>query len=396
MGSLNRAIPVVLLVLSLSFSVCIGRTKGEGRGKNIRDLFFNPRVGPEEIKKAVILPIRSNDSQRKYASAITDWLTQGFRETQKYDLSVTRELTKLIEEWGMDLEEIHHYTRALEIGKSVGADGVITSSLAQYGIMGERARFGINLRMTRIPEGDTVWSTSCSASGNASEMERIAHEGIESIIQALVSQWQSNQATVAWGMNLEPLQTSGGYRHIAITVPQYRESEIKAYIIERSTSKSGPFKEIKQLSVKKRGSLVFKDGDVKVDRSYFYRYRAVAKSRFTSPFSDVIEAGLAVVPVPPEGLMATGDKIRQIRLDWEKSADRDVSGYRIYRSRSPDRDYKLIVTVKRRNTTRYIDKGDDKNPLGDGVQYFYRIAAFYPSGKESQKSEATSATTPPE
>jgi len=91
--------------------------------------------------------------------------------------------------------------------------------------------------------------------------------------------------------------------------------------------------------------------------------------------------------------LATRDKVREIRLTWDKSPDREVAGYRIYRSQYPDRDYRPIGIVKSRNTTRYLDKGDAKNPLGDAVQYFYRITAYYPSKKESQKSEAASATT---
>lgn len=390
---LYRIMPLIPLILFLSLSISLGQIERDPKEKNIKSLFFNPKVGVEEIKKVVVLPIHSEREGLKHAPMITDLLVASLRMVQKYDILPANKFKALVEERGMDWAKIHHYTQALEIGKSLGIDGVIMGSLSDYGRMGERAQFGLNLRMIRIPEGDTVWSMSCSTRGKLREMENIAREGIESIIRTLIHRWQSEEDTIAWGIKLQPLEASGEYHHINLRVPEYTKTEIKEYIVSRSTSESGPYKEIKRLSMKRRASLTFKDGGVQEDRTYFYRYRALTEKGFISPFSEASEASLDIVPATPTGLLAIGEKIREISLTWEKNSNREVAGYKIYRSQYPDRDYRLVASVKDRDKTQYIDKGSSENPLGDGIQYFYRITAYYPSGKESKISRTASATT---
>ena len=393
MGLLNRLVPLTPLIFFLSFSISFGQIERDPKEKDIKNLFFNPRVGSAEIKKVVVLPIDSEGEGLKHVSRITDLLLANLRMVGKYDILPAQDLKDLVEKRGVDWTKIHHYTQALEIGKSLGVGGVIMGSLSEYGRMGERAHFGLNLRMIRIPEGDTVWSMSCSTRGKRREMEKIAREGIESIIRTLILRWQSEEDIIAWGIKLQPLEASGEYRHITLRVPEYPDTEIKEYIVSRSTSESGPYKEIKRLSMKRRASLTFKDDSVQADLTYFYRYRALTEKGFISPFSEAIEASLSIVPATPTGLLASGEKIREISLTWEKSPDREVAGYKIYRSQYPDRDYKLVASVKNTDKTQYVDKGSSENPLGDAIQYFYRITAYYPSGKESKISKTASATT---
>jgi len=390
---LHRILPLIPLILFLSLSISFGQIERDPKEKNIKSLFFNPRVGSAEIKKILVLPIHSEGEGLKHAPMITDLLVASLRMVQKYDILPAHKLKALVEARGMDWAKIHHYTQALEIGKSLGIDGVIMGSLSDYGRMGERAQFGLNLRMIRIPEGDTVWSMSCSTRGKLREIENIAREGIESIIRTLIHRWQSEEDTIAWGIKLQPLEALGEYHHITLRIPEYTETEIKEYIVSRSTSESGPYKEIKRLSMKRRASLTFKDSGIHADWTYFYRYRALTEKGFISPFSEASKASLDIVPAIPTGLLAIGEKIREISLTWEKNSNREVAGYKIYRSQYPDRDYRLVASVKDRDKTQYIDKGSPENPLGDGIQYFYRITAYYPSGKESKISRTSSATT---
>jgi hypothetical protein len=294
--------PLIPVILSFSFSLSLGQVERDPREKDIKNLFFNPKVGSEEIKRVVVLPINSGGEGLKSSPRITDLLVRKLRAVGKYDILRAQDLKGLVEGRDMDWGKTHHYTQALEIGKSLGVDGVIVGSLSQYGMMGGRAQFGLNLRMTRIPEGDTVWSMSCSARGKPKEMESIAQRGIESIIRTLVRRWKSDRATIAWGIKLQTLQASGGRRHITLRVPEYRETEIKEYIVLRSTAQSGPYKKIKRLKMKRGASLSFKDGDIKAGWTYFYRYRVLTKKGFLSPFSEAVEARLGTASVTPRPL----------------------------------------------------------------------------------------------
>jgi hypothetical protein len=281
-------------------------------------------MGSEEIKRVVVLPIHSEGEGLRYAPTITDLVVRNLMSVGKYDILPAKDLKGLVEGKGMDWGKTHHYPQVLEIGNSLGVDGVIMGSLSQYGRMEGSAQFGLNLRMTRIPDGDIVWSMSCSARGKPGGMGSIAKSGIESIMRTLVHRWKSDGTTIAWGIRLQPLEASGGRRHITLSVPEYRETEIKEYIVTRSTAESGPYKKIKRLKMRRGTSLSFKDGGVKAGWTYFYRYRALTKNGFLSQFSESVKASLSTTPVTPRPLGHRG-KISETRLSLEISPDRDVT-----------------------------------------------------------------------
>lgn len=290
MVRLRRMRALVPLMVFLAPALALGQIKGDQREKCIKNLFFNPKVGSEEIRKVVVLPLRSAEEGEKQATEVTDLLVTHLRTVHKYEILPPQDLNGLVRKRGMDRRQIDHYTHAVEVGKSLGVDGVLMGSLSQFGRMGGTAQFGLNLRMIRIPGGDTAWSLSCSARGKPKELQGISRGGIESIVRTLVQRWQSDKAIIAWGINLEPLKISSGRRKITLRVPRYREADIEEYIVARSTSESGPYTVLKRLNIRRRASASFKDGDVQAGQSYFYRYRVLTKQGFLSPFSAAIEA----------------------------------------------------------------------------------------------------------
>jgi hypothetical protein len=303
MGWFTRGIPLIPLILSLSFCISVGHVKMDPPEKDIKNLFFNSNVPPEEIRKVVVLPIRPGGEGSESARRITDLLLARLRELKKYDITPAPDLKDLVEKKGMDWGTIHHYAQVLEIGKSLGVDGVMMGSLSEYGRMADRTQFGLNLRMIRIPEGDTAWSMSSSARGNPKEMEGIAKKGIDSIIWTLVHRWQSDKATTAWGIKLQPLKALGGNRYVTVRVPRYGDTEIREYIVSRGTSESGPYTVIKRLRQKRRATQSFKDRDVRAGLDYFYRYQVLTSNGFLSLFSEAVKARLASATVtsgPPK------------------------------------------------------------------------------------------------
>ena len=290
MVSLKRILPLVLLTLSLTSPLALGQIERDPREKCIKNLFFNPNVGSEEIRKVVVLSLRSEGEGEKHAAEVTDLLVTTLRTVQKYEILPPQDLEGILRERGVDLTQIHHYNQAVEVGKSLGIDGVLMGSLSQFGVMGGKAQFGINLRMIRIPRGNTAWSMSCSSRGKPKELRSIARGGIESIVRTLVQRWQSDKAIIAWGIKLEPLKASVGRSTVTLRVFRYRETEIEEYIVARSTSEFGPYNLIKRMSIRRRAFASFKDRDVQAGQSYFYRYRVLTKQGFLSPFSEAIEA----------------------------------------------------------------------------------------------------------
>lgn len=71
----------------------------------------------------------------------------------------------------------------------------------------------------------------------------------------------------------------------------------------------------------------------------------------------------------PTSLKAKTISKSQIKLTWKKVSGAD--GYIIYRSTSPDNNFKKIATVKKSKGTTYTNKGLKKNK-----KYYYKIAAY--------------------
>lgn len=92
-------------------------------------------------------------------------------------------------------------------------------------------------------------------------------------------------------------------------------------------------------------------------------------------------------PASPCGLWSmTGD--REVRLMWLANTDRDLDGYRIYRSTEPTGYFPRVATVGRRATS-FSDR-----EVQNGVTYYYAIAAFDEAGNESELTGRTVYDTP--
>ena len=392
MRARKRVLLLGAVGLCLLLSSHAVRAKRTSSDPYIKAVYFNPTVGLEEIRKICVLP--SHGDNHHDTTRASNLLDTALRKLRKYQIVPSQDVSAMMADKEIGREDFYRYTVVLDLGRALGVDGVLLSSVGEYGVMAKEARFGLNLRMVRVSEGDTAWSLSCSAVGKAGEIDKIAAEGVESLMATLVEHWKTRNEVVVWGIDLAPLTVSSGYSHIDISIPLQEECDVKTYLVSRSTSESGPFNEVKELrSSQRKEALSFRDKDVEVGRSYLYRYRVATTSGFVSPFSETTEAGCAVAPPIPMGLAVTGDEVREIELTWEKSPDQDVDGYRIYRSERADGDFAPIGVVKSRTTTRYRDKGDPGNPLGDGTTYFYKITAYYPSGVESAMGESASTTT---
>jgi hypothetical protein len=97
----------------------------------------------------------------------------------------------------------------------------------------------------------------------------------------------------------------------------------------------------------------------------------------------------------PEGLRATSGEYRRIPLQWDPLLRGEVGGYRIERSGSRDGPFRPLAEIWGRGMTARVD-GAGEAPLGDAVTRYYRIRAFTPEGRLSERvSEVVVGTTAP-
>jgi len=89
-------------------------------------------------------------------------------------------------------------------------------------------------------------------------------------------------------------------------------------------------------------------------------------------------------PAIPLGLGAEPGN-QQITLSWRANTEKDLRGYKIYRSESLEGTYTLIHTAEK--VTSWVDTG-----LTNGTTYYYKISAYSLVGLESDKSLPAWAT----
>ena len=101
-------------------------------------------------------------------------------------------------------------------------------------------------------------------------------------------------------------------------------------------------------------------------------YAVKALSGNLAKYTDAGLGGEKEITLPnaPAKLKAKAQKGRKVSLSWKKV--KGASAYLIYRADSQNGEYKLIKTVKKQNTVKFIDK----KKLKAKKKYFYKIAVL--------------------
>ncbi len=127
------------------------------------------------------------------------------------------------------------------------------------------------------------------------------------------------------------------------------------------------------------------------DHTYYYVIRSVANP--TPPFNESLDSAeisatprKLTPPARPTGLTAVPG-VGRVFLTWDENRERDIAGYRVYRSTKSGRNY-ILLTEKLLTRTTYSDE-----TVENGVTYFYVITAVDQSGNESGWSAEAKART---
>jgi fibronectin type 3 domain-containing protein len=99
--------------------------------------------------------------------------------------------------------------------------------------------------------------------------------------------------------------------------------------------------------------------------------------------------------LPPEGMRVTSTDGRAVSLAWDPVLLGDVAGYAITRSNKAEGPYDVVGLTYSRFATVYVDRGREKQTLGDGQTYFYRVHPYDGGGHASRSHAFARATTEP-
>ena len=133
----------------------------------------------------------------------------------------------------------------------------------------------------------------------------------------------------------------------------------------------------------------YKDSSVMNNKTYFYIVRSVDSP--TPPWKESLDSEETSAtprdmtpPDRPTGLTVVPG-VGRIFLTWNENKERDLAGYRVYRSVRSGRDYERL-TDKLINRTTFSDLR-----VKPGVVYYYRVTAVDQSGNESPMSKEQKA-----
>ncbi|WP_456386862.1 fibronectin type III domain-containing protein [Desulfolithobacter sp.] len=184
----------------------------------------------------------------------------------------------------------------------------------------------------------------------------------------------------------------GQPRRVDLFWTRVTDPDVKGYAIWRSSSASGPFKQID--FVDGRDSQNFTDdgtwGNPLLDHTrYFYKIQSINVVDVRSRDSAIVSAITKPAPRPVSGLQAKSRLFRQVVLTWSPNPEPDISTYQIFRGETMDRVTDRVDSVKAEQTT-FIDRG-----LKDGRTYWYQVRAVDRDGLTGQMSNPVQATTKP-
>ncbi|PAF51047.1 hypothetical protein BKH44_06370 [Helicobacter sp. 13S00477-4] len=173
---------------------------------------------------------------------------------------------------------------------------------------------------------------------------------------------------------VESVFASNDYaKQIKIIWSPHPNPSISKYIIQRQDER-GKFLNIGV--VKNRLYVEYFDKDLQDGKEY--RYRVIAESfEGAKSLPSVVAIGKTKAkPISITGVKASNDLPQKIKIDWDKSPQKDIVNYRVYAAPSLKDNFKMIAETK---STTYTD-----NLQSNGAERFYKIVALDSAGIEGE------------
>ncbi len=190
--------------------------------------------------------------------------------------------------------------------------------------------------------------------------------------------------------SLAPLsfaQAIGNYpKKIKLLWSPHTDLRVNGYLIQRTTDKD--FVDVTVIN--NRLAAEYIDIGLEDNTQYHYRIFALSGNNVKSQPSELLSAKTKPAPPIPQGVFASFDLPKQVRISWQPSMQKDVVLYRVYRSVLGGISQEQIGEVPVPETS-FIDKSEI-----DGVRYGYYVVAVDKDGLMSnfQKDAIIGGTLP--
>lgn len=188
-------------------------------------------------------------------------------------------------------------------------------------------------------------------------------------------------------INTLPLLESVSWIHSITGMPRsskiiwrpHSNNRVESYIVERKTLENDEWKKIGTL--KGRLNAEYIDSDLKDNYVYMYRVKVVTYDGIVSTPSQFVKVITKALPEGAKNIRTTMNLPKKIRVDWDKSTQKDFGLYYVYKSESIDGNYELVATL---HNNTFLDNIEE-----DGKSYFYRVSVVDTDGLESEHEKVS-------
>jgi len=417
----HRSLPLTALMLAgliMLVPGCTVATKDTIITPQLRELFDGKyRVYPAMAKAkpltVAVLPFADVSESQAGAQAVRRGFYNHFSSLPFRDMELWR-VDDLLKKSGLTDPKAINRMPARDLGRILGTDAVVYGEISNFdklfAVVYSQVSVGAKLRMYDARSGELLWT--------GEHVVRIHEGGISTNPIGLVA------TVIATAMNVRDIQLLRAcddlFRGMVKTIPAPTIAEAKrppTITLLVQDTKNLPRKAGDEIRVVIQGTpkmqASFQIGEYRkhLDMQeqpnepgvYLGVYRVVPgdnvrKAVITGYLSDdagntahwVDAVGSVTLkttpPDKPKSLRIVG-RNAAVLLSWEKSADPELAGYRVYRSLTPLSGYQEIARLE---VPEYRDE-----KLANGRTYYYQISAVDLAGNESDKAAGTGIPVAP-
>ena len=155
----------------------------------------NVYVAPvaSSIHKIAILPLKA--PTELIGSSVADIVVTEMMRAGRYTLVERGQMSQVLGEAELALAGLSE-SAAVEVGKMMGADGVVIGTVDEYGMVAHRGRsypvVGVSLRLIDCDSGRVMWSVGHARRGNdpAGTLSSHARAVVHEVVAAVVQYWR--------------------------------------------------------------------------------------------------------------------------------------------------------------------------------------------------------------
>ncbi|RAX58642.1 hypothetical protein CCZ01_02340 [Helicobacter monodelphidis] len=174
---------------------------------------------------------------------------------------------------------------------------------------------------------------------------------------------------------VEYAQAMSNYpRKVKLLWSPHADPRVNGYLIMRAEGA----KFVRVAKIENRLQVEYIDEGLRDNTQYHYMIYALNANDIKSNPTSILTAKTKPLPLPPQGLTASMDLPRQIKISWQPSTQQDVVGYKVYRKILGGITETEIANLNN-HTLHFIDTTQE-----DGVSYGYFVTAVDKDGLESQ------------